>query len=150
MIDIKFDVEGVTELSRRFNVLDAKIDDLTIPFEEAKDILKDGIDRSFDTNGESIDEDWAPLSPNYKKWKEKKAPGKTTLVFSGTMKESFDYEVSKTFLKISNSTDYFKFHQSREERKTLPRRPILKYGKTQKEDITAAFHKYTLEITKKK
>jgi phage gpG-like protein len=79
----------------------------------------------FLSSGSVLGAPWAPLSSNYQKYKAKKFTGRGILEKTGTMRKSFQAEATKNSVKITNTADYFKYHQSSAPRTVLPRRIML-------------------------
>lgn len=70
---------------------------------------------------------WAPLASAYAAWKAKKI-GTPILVGTNVphMRDQFDYTADSDSVYISNTADYFKYHQSSESRSSnLPRRQMI-------------------------
>ena len=139
---LSFQIEGNIELSRNLTQLDANMKDWTPEFRETGEYLKGFFsEQVFDTEGSVFGEPWAPLSPAYAARKAKKYPGKGILVASGKMKDSFDMDASGTYVRVYNTTDYFKYHQSNQPRYRIPRRIIMKLDEKRKQDIIQIFRK---------
>lgn len=79
----------------------------------------------FTSQGGVFNDVWASLNAKYRLSKAKKYPGAPPLVASGKMKKSFTYSATNTGVTISNTADYFKYHQSTEARHKIPRRPMI-------------------------
>lgn len=54
---------------------------------------------------------WPPLSPDYKKQKDKVYAGRKILERTGRMRRSYFYEVKGNELLISNRTPYWQYHE---------------------------------------
>ncbi len=55
----------------------------------------------FNTRGQIIGAPWAPLSPKYARWKERKYPGRPQMVLSGRLLESLTDESSPDMILIT-------------------------------------------------
>lgn len=82
----------------------------------------------FMSSGGALGKKWAPLKAST--IRNKKRAGfrqniTVPLVGSGTMRDSFIAKSTKTNVIITNSTDYFKYHQSSAPRRRLPRRQMI-------------------------
>lgn len=55
--------------------------------------------RQFSTEGSSGGQRWQELSPAYKKWKQKKYPGRKILTRKGTMRKAFSVKGNKDHVK---------------------------------------------------
>lgn len=99
----------------------------------------------FETEGAAIGEDWAPLSPQYAKYKEKRYPDQGVLQASGVMRQSFMQMYDSTMLRIWNAAAYFKYHQSNQPRTKIPRRAMMKLTQAMKEMVVKNFQILFLE-----
>lgn len=81
----------------------------------------------FGSQGKVYGKKWQKLSPAYAAKKDKRYTGKglTPLIASGTMQDSFYYKAKKSSVYVSNSAEYFKYHQSTKPRKRIPRRQMI-------------------------
>lgn len=71
---------------------------------------------------------WPDLSAAYARWKAREYPGRTMLMRTGALARAASYpETSETAqqLVIAIANDYAIYHQSREPREKLPRRPLF-------------------------
>lgn len=93
------------------------------------EISKQAIDyfqtRGFSSQGGVFGEKWQPLSSAYQRQKSRRYRGKSTLVATGKMQDSFYAETGKTYALIQNRAPYFKFHQSTAPRTKMPRRATM-------------------------
>jgi len=143
-IELEFQVEGITELSRRLRITADRIKDFTPEFQEIGDYLTDFFSGPvFETRGAVLGESWKP----------RKDEGKYTwslLEKTGKMRFGFKSEPKPNQVKIWNITDYFKYHQSRLPRRKLPRRVMMKLIEPIKTRIVKIFHQGIWERLKKK
>lgn len=100
----------------------------------------------FDSEGSPAK--WKELSPKYAVVKQKKygnmpilqASGKLYRAMTGTSPDSV-FEKQAQEMAIGTSLPYAKYHQSKDARKTLPRRPMLDFTDEQKERIVEPIKK---------
>jgi len=67
------------------------------------------------------------------------------LIRTGKMKNSFEAQASSMHGVIWNSVSYFKYHQSNQSRKKLPRRAMMKLGEQQKQLVVKTFHTHYMQ-----
>lgn len=149
--ELQWEVEGVTELSRRLNFLDGELKDFTPAFRKSATSLKRFVaGEVFDSEGAVYGNKWAPLNPAYEAFKKSKYPGKGILERTGKMRKSFKTQHGRDFAVVFNSVDYFNYHQSRLSRSTnLPRRVMLKLDGPRKEMVVKIFQAEFFKKTKK-
>jgi len=149
--ELKWEVEGVTELSRRLNFLDSELKDFTPAFRKSASQLKSFVSGEvFDSEGAVYGAKWAPLNPAYEAFKQSKYPGKGILERTGKMRKSFKTQHSADFAVVYNGAKYFGYHQSRAARNTrLPRRVMLKLDGPRKEMIVKIFQAEFFKKVKK-
>ncbi len=139
-IAITADIEGERQLSRRLLVVADGVGDFSRPFNKIKDRLLTTFDANFAARG-SFFGGWAPRKKDYP-W--------PILERSGTMRGNFEGEVSSDFLRISNPTDYFKYHQSNRPRTTeLPRRIMMKIDNERKQFIQKAMQEFLVDVIRR-
>ena len=146
MFQLRFEIEGVTELSRKLEITINRLRDMTPAFQQtALDLHRTFSQDVFETEGGVIDEDWQELSPAYAAQKSKRYPGAGILVATGRMRQSFVYDWTANMASVWNSAPYFPFHQSNKPRSRLPRRVMIKLAEAQKEHVVEIFHKYLMQ-----
>lgn len=132
----------MTQLRVRFQVLDQVYDrifenmahipdDYREPFELMAEEFWRQNEATFQAEG--LPEPWMPLSPKYRKWKEKHYPGKPILVRSGALKASLVngtaegaiYEVFPTQMILGTEVPHAIYHQtgSMKVQNRPPKRP---------------------------
>lgn len=140
---LSFNIEGEQQLSRKLLVVADKVKDWLPAFQETADTLKNLFSNDvFASEGAVIEEHWSPLKQAYAYQKQKKYPGKGTLEATGAMRGSFVSQATANMASISNSADYFKYHQSNKPRTKLPRRVMMKIANPQKVMVVRIFHDY--------
>lgn len=86
MVEVRIETLGAERFVRGFNRFEAEMRDLREPFGVIAEDFAETAERNFGAVG--TPEKWAPLSPEYAKWKAKVRPGRQILVFDGKMYES--------------------------------------------------------------
>lgn len=144
---LEWSIEGEKQLSRRLEGLTADVKNLTVPFRKSADMLIGVFSKDvFATEGAAIGERWQRLSPYTVAQKARLGyGGKGILERTGKMRRSFTSVVASDQAVIRNTADYFKYHQSNQPRKKLPRRVIMKLGEQQKEQVVKIFQRYLQE-----
>lgn len=142
-ISIEWNIEGGKELSRTLRGIGDGIKDWTPAFKEtADDLASVFANEVFDTRGQVIGEKWPPLKPAYLAQKLKQGFPADPLVKTGKMRASFQKLFKADFAEVWNSAEYFKYHQSKQARKIIPRRVMMKLGEQQKQLVVKIFHTY--------
>lgn len=140
---LEWSIDGDKQLSRVLLGLGSKMDDLSYPFRQSADYLKGVFSRDvFDTQGGAIGERWQRLSPYTVAQKARRGYPLTPLVGTGRMQNSFQTVVSSSQAVIYNTSEYFKYHQSKLPRTKLPRRIVMKLADQQKETIVRYFQEH--------
>src|SRR5258708_4620453 len=112
-LTISWEIEGEKALSRTLLNVTAVTKDLTIPFRTAATNLQHTFQADvFSSKGAVIGEPWKPLRPATLRQKARLGYPSDTLVRTGAMQRSFKPVVSSDQAVISNTADYFKYHQS--------------------------------------
>jgi phage gpG-like protein len=112
----------------------------------------------FQTEGRHYGPGWATLDPKYRKWKEKRRPGRKILVFNGDLKDAaapttargFDiYRVSDKGMEVGVSytqTPHAKFHQEGTA-KMRPRTIMARPTKADQKALTKILHTHIVKGT---
>ena len=140
-LQLSINIEGEQQLSRVLLGMESSMQDYTYPFTESAQLLKNtfAVD-VFNTQGGAIDESWAALSPATIAAKARKYGQTAPLIATGNMRASFVTEVTPMQATVSNSADYFRYHQSNQPRRSnLPRRVMMKLTDPLKEAIVKFF-----------
>jgi hypothetical protein len=80
---------------------------------------------------------WQRLNDKYAAQKAKKYAGRPILVRTGQMQTSFKYSSTGTSVEITNTAPHFKYHQSSDTRRVLPRRVMIGVYQGMQADVTA-------------
>jgi len=149
-LKLSWSIEGEKKLLRKLRNIGEGVKDWTPAFEKASTKLKDIFSNDvFKTRGAVIGESWQPLKPKYLAQKRRQGYVDDPLIKTGLMKSSFVSEVTKDYAIISNTAEYFKYHQSNKPRNKIPRRVMMKIDNPQKTMIVREFQVYWYKITHK-
>lgn len=129
---LEADLEGEKQLSRRLLIVSDGISDWRDPLTNIAGELHNAIDSNFDSRG-GLFGGWAPAAFDY---------GHPLMEDSGELRENFQDEIGSDFVKITNPTPYFPYHQSNQPRSKLPRRVMMKLDQQRKTFITKAFQEH--------
>jgi phage gpG-like protein len=137
---LQWTIEGETQLSRVLLGMASSMQDMSYPFGQSAEMLKHtfAVD-VFDTQGAAIGETWKPLSPATVAAKARTYGQTAPLIATGNMRASFTTEVAPDYAIVANQAEYFKYHQSNQPRKKIPRRPMMALTNELKEQIVKFF-----------
>lgn len=128
-LNLSFKIEGEQQLARRLNNLGNKVKNFKPEFRKTGDFLKGFFGGEvFTSEGAVLGERWKG-GPNYNR-----------LQRSGRMRRSFKAKSNKLSVMIWNAADYFKYHQSKQPRRKLPRRIMMKLTNQLKNKIVQIIH----------
>lgn len=145
-LQLSWTIEGEKQFSRRLLGIETNLRDFTVPLTRIAIKLKSTFsDDVFKTQGAAIGENWAKLSPYTIATKARKGFPSTPLIATGAMQKGFRSIVSKDEAIISNTQEYFKYHQSNRPRTKIPRRVMMKIGNLQKEMIQKEFQAFIMK-----
>lgn len=146
-MNITWEIEGEVQLARRLRIITDGIEDFKPAYEKAGKAVKEVFEGEvFESEGRVIGEKWQPLSPVTLAQKAKKGYSSKPLVATGLMKDSFEYEATSDMAVVNNTTEYFKYHQSKKPRTRLPRRVMMKLYFPQRTMIVRIFQKYIKDL----
>jgi phage gpG-like protein len=140
---IRWTIEGVPELERILFKEYKKVEDFSKPlFKSSQLILKD-VETQFATEG-GLSGGWQALEDTTIADRIREGFGSGPILQrTGTLRRSFKAELDKKRAVItSHGVDYYKYHQSREARTKLPRRPMLLLTKTTRQNIVQNFNEF--------
>lgn len=139
-MQIQFAIEGEVQLSRVLQGISAACRDWTPALTAAGQDIEDFVVNDvFDTEGEATGSPWQPLSAKYAAEKARDYPGMPILQRTGAMRAGFYSLVDNTNLRFGNAVEYFKYHQSNQPRKVIPRRLMLYLSDNLKAQIVKEF-----------
>lgn len=146
-MELQFYIEGELQLARVFEAMASNIQDWSPAFEQSANQLVDMFSNDvFETEGQAIDEAWSPLSRAYA-YKKAKQFGSDTgiLQATGTMRSSFTSFFDPTSMTVWNTTEYFKYHQSKLPREKMPRRVMMKLTNDMKASVVRNFQQQFMD-----
>ena len=149
-LELKFSIEGETQLIRRLRDVERDFKDWTKEFIKVGDLLLKTFKENFRTQGQTLGERWKALTPQTMSQKKRLGYPLVPLIRTGTMRDSFKSNPSRYEVVISNPTPYFVFHQSRKTRHKLPRRVMMKIDERRKQLIGKVFQKSIEDILQKR
>lgn len=140
---LTFTIEGEKELSRKLRGISLGVKNWRPQMKKIGNYLVQTFSGPvFTTRGAEIGEPWKPRKKSYP-W--------PILEKSGRMRRGFKYQAQIAQVTILNTTDYFKYHQSKAPRTKLPRRVMMKLDRERKEGIVKIFHQRLVnQIIKKR
>lgn len=139
MIELRADIEGSRELSRRLLKVADNIGDFKKPLFRIGAEVRGSVDTNFSSRGSLFGEKWPARKKSYP-W--------PMLERTSTMRRNFKQKLGNDYVEIFNPTPYFKYHQSNKPRKVLPRRVMLKIDKIRKVFIVKEFQKHIINTMK--
>jgi phage gpG-like protein len=130
MYDLGIFMEGSKEVRAKLGVVIRDSDNLLPAFNQIARVFREAESEQFDSLGARGGTEWPPLSTRYRKWKEKRYPGRPILVLSGRTRESLTRRTGDSYftadshrMTIGTKVPYARFHQSGTRR--MPKRPII-------------------------
>jgi phage gpG-like protein len=141
-MQLTWTIEGEQQLLRNLRGIREGMGNWQPAFAQvAKQLEKIFANDVFSTRGRTIEESWQPLKPSYLAQKRRQGYPEQPLVRTGKMQKAFQSIIKPDSAEVFNAITYFKYHQSKQPRKsTLPRRVMMKLGNQQKEMIVKVFH----------
>ena len=135
MLELSFTIEGDTQLLRRLQGIQKDFKDWTPEFKKIGDTLLKTFKENFGTAGSLLGEPWQPLKPDTLVAKTRSGYPPDILIRTGKMRDSFKSMSGQYEVIVYNPTPYFKYHQSNQPRRVLPRRVMMKLDNKRKEII---------------
>jgi len=140
MLDIKFKIEGVTELHRRLLVEVKNISDLSTPLRKSGKLVLADVQENFRSEGGLVG-GWEPLAESTVR--QRGGAAHPILVRTGSYKNSFTQHVTKKKTRVYSFAPYHVYHQSKAPRKgSLPRRRTLAIIELTRQNIVEEFNNY--------
>lgn len=139
-INITFEIEGEKQVAGTLTDIGGKLDNVDEPLKNIRKYLLKTWQRNFQSAGKLLGKPWKKLKPETVR---RKGGRGGILRDSGTMVRSFVGEVRNDTLTMSNTTDYFKYHQSRKPRTSnLPRRIMMRINEYARQRIFEFFNEF--------
>lgn len=127
-MNITIRITGNTETRQRLKKIGSGINDMKDAMEHIGQKVGHYYQEDvFKSQGGVLGNRWKPLAASTIRGKKKSFRQYTSvpLIGSDTMRKSFISKSTKTNVIITNSADYFKYHQSSAPRRRLPRRQMM-------------------------
>lgn len=135
-VTLSFEIEGEKQISVELGIMADHVRDWEPPLKEAESLLLKSFDLNFDSRGKLFQGGWPKRKLN-KPW--------PLLEKTGEMRKSFEGAISGDSLEIGNTSKYFKFHQSKQPHRVIPRRIMMKIDDPRRIAIIKAFQAYILD-----
>lgn len=134
-LHLNFTIDGERQVSAELGISADHLEDFTKPMEKSGDIMLEAVQDNFDQRG-----------ARFGGWKPRKyrGDGHPLMEDSGKMRRGFYADHGKDYAYASNDVDYFKYHQSNEPRKVIPRRVMLMIDSQERDDIFKVFQEYVV------
>ena len=146
-LNLNAKVDGKNRISARFNDIERGLKNFREPLTEANKYMLGEIDKNFNAEGGVVTKKWTKLSPKYETIKKRKYGDVGILHATGRMRAAFKSKIDRKKVVISNTAEYFEYHQSSAPRRKLPRRVMLDITRKQQAEIFRFFTKYLNKIT---
>ena len=125
-MQISIKVKGSKEMVAKLNKLGIRLKDMSFAMGEiGAEAARYYSNQGFLSQGGVFGNKWKTLDRIYALRKAQKYPGRSPLVATGKMRDSFTFTASKNSVLVGNKMDYFKYHQSTKKRSRMPRRPMM-------------------------
>lgn len=132
MLNVQINIQGTPELINKFKRLNSGLTDFSPAMTEIGKLVEDYYSgQVFSSQGAVLGLKWPTLKATTIKNKLKHYPqyATTPLIRTGAMKNSFKSKPTRKDVTISNTAEYFKYHQSTAARSKLPRRAMMSINK---------------------
>ena len=106
---IKMTIIGDTQVFARIDEINKRVNDLTIPFKKAINVMLRSIDQNFTNSGRPYP--WRPLKLSTLKWKLKHGYSLRPLIRTGALRRSIVGEAQPKKLTIGTAVGYAPYHQ---------------------------------------
>ncbi|MBC7289018.1 MAG: phage virion morphogenesis protein [Armatimonadetes bacterium] len=149
-LDVRFEVDGEAQISRRLNRMFRNVTDLRHVWPRIAGIIREAIDYQFQQSGEPP---WPPLSPKYAARKRGLVGDKPILVFTGQLRASLTeaghpdhierhgplrFELGTKRTTPRGNYNLGLIHHRGAPRANIPPRPIIRLLQRYKTEITLA------------
>ena len=154
MLGITFEVEGVPQMARVLGISFKRVKDLRPVWDDIADDFGKGEKSLFSRQGAKQGwAAWAPLNPDYVKWKKSKGFSTRILQRKGDLKDSLTRRSDKNFIfkprklgmEIGTKVPYAKYHQRGVPKNKLPKREPIRITNTQRKTWVKLIQKYVIE-----
>jgi phage gpG-like protein len=140
--ELKFTVEGISELHRVLGLTSQKVGNFKVPLTRASGFILSDVQTNFDTQG-ALSGGWQPLTAGTIAGRVRAGFGASPILQrTGALRKSFYSFVDEKKALVTSRSPYFVYHQSRMPRTKIPRRAMLILTENTKQNIVEAFHKF--------
>jgi phage gpG-like protein len=153
LVRITIEAFGETELSRELLRFVGRADDMRPAFAAVRERFLKLEQEQFDSGGK-YSGGWKPLNPAYVQAKERHGLEPNILVATGRLKKSLTqaggdsvFETTRDSALFGSNVPYGVFHQSRQPRRHLPRRPPVEIPKHEKVEWIKILQHYLIRGT---
>lgn len=126
-VRVRFATPGERTYSRGFYAMAGAVGDMSPVMERIGDDVRQGVLAQFTTEGAAKGSPWAPLEPEYGRWKDAHYPGAPILVQTGQMRSQAlnpsALRTTRTSMRYEPGGRVWRYHQSGTSR--MPRRPLV-------------------------
>lgn len=147
MFQIQATIEGEEQMNTVLGLAARGLSDFSRPLQQVNSLLLHTFDLNFDSRG-ALFGGWQERKPQF-------GPGGVRvdtwplLEKTGAMRSQFrsDFQ-GQNSLTITNGASYFKYHQSNQPRKRLPRRIMMMLDKERIDSIVKIFQEYISTVAR--
>lgn len=152
MLNFRFEVRpDETQFARTFSRWADQIDDLQPAFEQITQSFYEGEERQFASQGAAGSGGWKPLSSAYKKWKDRRYPGRPLLVMTGALRDALTsksgpgavYVIERKRLTMGTDLEVAQYHQKGSSR--MPARKPIQLTDAQKNQWVKFIHQHCVQ-----
>jgi phage gpG-like protein len=137
MITISVGLEGAEEFVNHLDTREKHAENLSVPFAKIGAMLMKSFDINFVSFGALFQlGGWKAPAHDY---------GHPLMQDKGVMRRSFQSRTGKDRAEFWNLAPYFKYHQSNQPRKRLPRRIMLGIDETHRRKIVRTIQQYVMK-----
>ena len=107
MLSLNVTIDGLQKVMQQLDATGEVLKDFKPEMELIGDFLVDFFSNAvFETEGQIIGENWAPLSEQYQEWKTKNYPGRGILERTSKLRQGFEAIPTATYCIIRNAVPY--------------------------------------------
>ena len=146
-VHLQFEIEGEKQVSVELGIAADGVKKWDKPLAKVGDTLLKSFDLNFAARG-ALFGGWPARKPQYKKGQ--RVDTWPLLEKTGAMRKGFRSDVNEDYVKLDNKLPYFKYHQSKEPRKKIPRRIMMKIDQQRRNEIIKIFQAHIVQVTRGK
>jgi len=133
--DIQANIMGLKPLQERLARMNLRGQNLRVPFKVAGKLMVSSVQRNFQVGGRP------------RKWKPSiraLLEGNRTLVKSGALEKSTNFEAEHDRLRLRSNLKYAKVHQFGSAKRNIPKRPFIVFQREDRQDILKILDSYIM------